>query len=57
MTPKATASSHVNLWQRDFKIPTIREKSIRFAMSQAGNQCVVIGFTNPDQIDEAIHAG
>jgi len=38
----------------DFKNPDDREKSIRFAMSQPEINAVVIGFTNPDQIDEAI---
>jgi aryl-alcohol dehydrogenase-like predicted oxidoreductase len=38
----------------DFKNPDDREKSIRFAMSQPEINAVVIGFTKPDQIDEAI---
>jgi predicted aldo/keto reductase-like oxidoreductase len=39
----------------DFKNPDDREKSIRFAMSKPEINAVVIGFTNPDQIDEAIN--
>lgn len=38
----------------DFKNPDDREKSIRFAMSQPEINAVVIGFTAPEQIDEAI---
>jgi predicted aldo/keto reductase-like oxidoreductase len=38
----------------DFKNPDDREKSIRFAMSQPEINAIVIGFTKPDQIDEAI---
>jgi predicted aldo/keto reductase-like oxidoreductase len=38
----------------DFKNPDDREKSIRFAMSKPEINAVVIGFTAPEQIDEAI---
>jgi 1-deoxyxylulose-5-phosphate synthase len=38
----------------DFKNPDDREKSIRFAMSKPEIDAIVIGFTAPEQIDEAI---
>jgi 1-deoxyxylulose-5-phosphate synthase len=38
----------------DFKNPDEREKSIRFAMSKPQINAIVIGFTNPQQIDDAI---
>ena len=38
----------------DFKDPADREKSIRFAMSKPEINAIVIGFTAPEQIDEAI---
>jgi predicted aldo/keto reductase-like oxidoreductase len=38
----------------DFKNPDDREKSIRFAMSHPEINAIVIGFTAPEQIDEAI---
>jgi len=38
----------------DFKNPEDRDKSIRFAMSKPEINAVVIGFTAPPQIDEAI---
>ena len=38
----------------DFKDPVEREKSIRFAMSKPEIDAIVIGFTSPEQIDEAI---
>jgi 1-deoxyxylulose-5-phosphate synthase len=38
----------------DFKNPADREKSLRFAMSKPEINAVVIGFTAPEQIDEAI---
>ena len=38
----------------DFKNPEDREKSIRYAMSCKEISAVVIGFTEPKQIDEAI---
>ena len=38
----------------DFKNPDDREKSIRFAMSKPEINAIVIGFTAPEQIDEAI---
>ena len=38
----------------DFRNPDDREKSIRFAMSKPEINAIVIGFTAPPQIDEAI---
>ena len=38
----------------DFRNPDDREKSIRFAMSKPEINAIVIGFTSPEQIDEAI---
>jgi hypothetical protein len=38
----------------DFKNPEDREKSIRYAMSCKEISAIVIGFTEPKQIDEAI---
>lgn len=38
----------------DFKNPEDREKSIRFAMSKPEINAIVIGFTSPAQVDEAI---
>ena len=38
----------------DFKDPADREKSMRFAMSKPEINAIVIGFINPQQIDEAI---
>jgi predicted aldo/keto reductase-like oxidoreductase len=38
----------------DFKDPNDREKSIRYAMACKEIDAVVIGFTNKEQIDEAI---
>jgi predicted aldo/keto reductase-like oxidoreductase len=38
----------------DFKNPADREKSMRFAMSKPEIDAIVIGFTSPAQIDEAI---
>lgn len=38
----------------DFRNPDEREKSIRFAMSRPEINAIVIGFTSPEQIDEAI---
>jgi len=38
----------------DFRNPDEREKSIRFAMSKPEINAIVIGFTSPEQIDEAI---
>jgi len=38
----------------DFKNPEDRERSIRFAMSKPEINAIVIGFTEPRQIDEAI---
>ena len=38
----------------DFQNPDDREKSIRFAMSHPEIDSVVIGFKNPEEIDEAI---
>jgi 1-deoxyxylulose-5-phosphate synthase len=38
----------------DFKNPADREKSLRFAMSKPEINAIVIGFTTPEQIDEAI---
>ena len=38
----------------DFKDPADREKSMRFAMSKPEIDAIVIGFINPQQIDEAI---
>ncbi len=38
----------------DFKDPADREKSMRFAMSKPEINAIVIGFTTPEQIDEAI---
>jgi predicted aldo/keto reductase-like oxidoreductase len=38
----------------DFKNPDDREKSVRFAMSHPEINAIVIGFTAPEQIDEAI---
>ena len=39
----------------DVKNPADREKSIRFAMSKPEIDAIVIGFTTPAQIDEAIN--
>lgn len=38
----------------DFTSPADREKSLRFAMSTPEINAIVIGFTSPDQIDDAI---
>lgn len=38
----------------DFKDPAEREKSIRYAMSHKEIDAIVIGFTKPKEIDEAI---
>ena len=38
----------------DFKNPADREKSLRFALSKPEIDAFVIGFTKPEQIDEAI---
>jgi len=38
----------------DFKDPKDREKSVRFAMSHPEINAIVIGFTAPEQIDDAI---
>jgi predicted aldo/keto reductase-like oxidoreductase len=38
----------------DFKNPDDREKSIRFAMSKPEINAIVIGFTAPEQVNEAI---
>lgn len=38
----------------DFKNPEDRERSIRFAMAKPEINAIVIGFTEPPQIDEAI---
>jgi predicted aldo/keto reductase-like oxidoreductase len=38
----------------DFRDPAQREKSIRFAMANRDIDAIVIGFTDPKQIDEAI---
>lgn len=38
----------------DFRDPDQREKSIRFAMSKPEINAIVIGFTNPEQVDDAI---
>ena len=38
----------------DFRNPEDREKSIRYAMGCKEISAIVIGFTSPKQIDEAI---
>lgn len=38
----------------DFQNPDEREKSLRFALSKPEINAIVIGFTSPEQIDEAI---